>query len=136
MLNKIEELRQTRKEKQRIEEKEKALSSPILTNLSFMPQILEIYEQISAAHGHPGVMESVYERKKFLFIVLFLYSPGALLGGRMPRGLRSKLAYTLKCHGTVVSDNCAGLLFMYEWYKDFREETDSIYREIRLFFTF
>jgi hypothetical protein len=76
-------------------------------------------------------MENVYERKKFFFIVLFLYAPGVLIGDKMPSGLRNKLAHVLKLHSrSNVSGNCTGLLFLYERYKDFRDETDEIYRVI------
>jgi hypothetical protein len=131
MFQKIEELKQIRNEKKGIKEKEKALSSSFLTDLSFIPQLHRWYEEISFKYGHPNIIESTYERKKFLFIVLFLYSPNTFIGEKMKSGLRHRLKDVLKLRsGSVVSHDCDGILFLYERYKDFRNETDEAYRKI------
>jgi hypothetical protein len=131
MFQKIEELKQVRKEKAQIEQIEKDLLTPFLADLSLIPQLYEWYKDISAAHNHPNTMENVYERKKFFFIILFLYSPGTLFGDKMPFGLRDKLVKILKLHsGSSVSNCCDGIMFLYERYRDFREGTNEVYREI------
>jgi hypothetical protein len=49
----------------------------------------------------------------------------------MPSGLRNKLAKVLGLRSvSSVSHDCSGILFLYDSYRDFREETDDVFREI------
>ena len=74
---------------------------------------------------------NVTQRKKFIFIILFLYSPSALAGGKMKNGLRNKLAEVLGVSAqTAISDNRNNLVFSYQLYKYFRQDVDWIYGEI------
>jgi hypothetical protein len=131
MYHKIEELKQVRREKEKLREMEINLLKPCLTDLSLIPQLHRWFEEIAQSANRPDTTENVYERKKFFFIVLFLYSPSTLMGDKMPSGLRNILGTELKLHsGSVVSNDCAGILFLYERYSDFREEADEAYREI------
>jgi hypothetical protein len=131
MFQKIEELKQVRKEKWEMEEKAKRLLTPILKDISLIPKLYRWYEEIVVGKNHSSVMENAYNRKKFFFIILFLYSPGTLLGDKMPSGLRNKLAKCVKLRSvSSVSNCCTGILFLYERYSDFREETNEVYREI------
>ena len=74
---------------------------------------------------------NVTQRKKFIFIILFLYSPSTLAGGKMKNGLRNKLAEVLGVSAqTAISDNRNNLVFSYQLYKYFRQDVDWIYGEI------
>jgi hypothetical protein len=131
MFQKLEEISQVRKERADIEEKERALLKPTLTDLSLISVIHGWVCVIASENRHTGTSESVYERKKFLFIVLLLYAPGVLVGDKMPSGLRGKLAEVLRIRSkSVISDNCADVPFLYNRYKDFREETEEVFRGI------
>ena len=67
----------------------------------------------------------------FLFIILFLYSPSVLAGGKMPDGLRDALCRTLGMNtASTISKNCADVVFLYQNYADMRRDVDGIYENI------
>ena len=73
----------------------------------------------------------VGKRKKFIFIILFLYAPSVLAGGRMPRGLRDKIAESVNISDkTFISHNIETVVVLYNNYKGFRKDIEYIYSEI------
>lgn len=76
-------------------------------------------------------IESVTQRKKFLFIILFLFAPSVLAGGRLPNGVRAELSKVFpEISPCVISNNIADVSFIYQNYKDFRQDIDYLYTEI------
>ena len=66
-----------------------------------------------------------------VFIILYLYSPMTLAGGKMKAGLREKLGNVLGIkEKTVVSNNINGIVFSYQLYKYFRQDIERIFSEI------
>lgn len=127
----IVELKAIREQKSRLTERENELSSPELKDLSLIPKIYEWFKEILAERDCPPNPESVTQRKKFLFIVLFLFTPSTLAGGRLPNGVRAALADVLpKVSPCVISNNIADILFIYQNYKDFRSDIGHLYSEI------
>lgn len=107
------------------------LGEPMLDDLSLLPKIYDAYLSVFKRRGCPKKAAQVYNRKKFLLIVLYLYSPKTLAGDRMRVGLRDKLSELFGLTtGTPISDNCANILFDYEKYRDFRRDVDVIFNEI------
>ena len=88
----IVELKSIREQKSRLSEREQELSSPILTDFSLIPEIYEWFREILSGADCPPNPESVTQRKKFLFIVLFLFAPSVLAGGRLPNGIRAEIS--------------------------------------------
>lgn len=80
--------------------------------------IVEIYD--SFPEGRTG--SAFLKRKEFLFVILLLYSPAALAGGRMRRGLREVIAATVGCSCSNVSHDYQNVWFYYISYKKFRED--------------
>jgi hypothetical protein len=78
----IVELKSIREQKSRLSEREQELSSPILTDFSLIPEIYDWFKDLLAGMDCPPNPESVTQRKKFLFIVLFLFAPSVLAGCR------------------------------------------------------
>ena len=74
----IVELKSIREQKSRLSEREQELSSPILTDFSLIPEIYDWFKDLLAGMDCPPNPESVTQRKKFLFIVLFLFAPSVL----------------------------------------------------------
>ena len=72
----IVELKSIREQKSRLSERENELSSPILTDFSLIPELYSWFKELLAGMACPPNPESVTQRKKFLFIVLFLFAPG------------------------------------------------------------
>ena len=127
----IVELRSIREQKSRLSEREQELASPILTDLSLIPEIFDWFKELLAGMDCPPNPESVTQRKKFLFIVLFLFAPSVLAGGRLPNGIRAEIAGVFPdVSPCVISNNIADVSFIYQQYKDFRQDIEYLYSQI------
>ena len=127
----IVELKSIREQKSRLSERETELSSPILTDLKLIPEIYTWFKEIlSTANIHIN-SDNVSQRKKFLFIVLFLFAPSVLAGGRLPNGIRAEIAHVFPdVSPCVISNNIADVSFIYQQYKDFRQDIEYLYNQI------
>lgn len=96
------------------------VASPLMTDFG---RIAELYRHFTRFTG--GVDIDVWWRKVFLFVVLYLYSPQALCGGKMPSGLRKAISGAMGINGNVISYNCSDLLFMFKVYSSFRGDVDT-----------
>nr|DAQ01555.1 MAG TPA: hypothetical protein [Caudoviricetes sp.] len=127
----IVELRSIREQKSRLSEREQELASPILTDLSLIPEIYDWFKELLAGMDCPPNPESVTQRKKFLFIVLFLFAPSVLAGGRLPNGIRAEISGVFPdVSPCVISNNIADVSFIYQQYKDFRQDIEFIYNQV------
>ena len=127
----IVELKTIRERKKELTERENELMSPELTDLSLIPKLYGWFKEILGNRTCPPNMDCVTQRKKFLFIVLFLYAPSVLAGGRLPNGIRTKLSEVfVEISPSLISQNIADLAFMFQRYKDFRKDIESLYSEI------
>ena len=127
----IVELKSIREQKSRLSERETELSSPILTDLKLIPEIYAWFKEIiSTANIHIN-SDNVSQRKKFLFIVLFLFAPSVLAGGRLPNGIRAEISGVFPdVSPCVISNNIADVSFIYQQYKDFRQDIEYLYNQI------
>lgn len=127
----IMELKSIREQKSRLSERENELASPILPDTSMIPNVYSMFCKILSERDCPPIADNVYQRKKFLFIALFLFAPSVLAGGRLPNGIRSELAEVLsEVSPCVISSNIADILFIYQNYKEFRSDIEEVYEEI------
>ena len=81
----ISELKYIREQKSRLSEREQELTKPILLDLSIIPTIFKWYCEIVGNCGLPERRAGSSFRQKFIFIILFLYSPSALAGGKIAK---------------------------------------------------
>lgn len=124
----IVELKAIREQKSRLSEREQELSEPMLTDFALIPEIYSWFKEILSQSDCPPNFESVTQRKKFLFIVLFLFAPSVLAGGRLPNGIRAEIAGVFPdVSPCVISNNIADVSFIYQQYKDFRQDIEFIY---------
>ena len=131
MFSKIAEIKSIREQKSRLSEREKELTEPTLTDLDMIGQLWEWFREIISDRDCPGRVESAYQRKKFIFIVLFLFAPSVLAGGRMPNGLRDKIAEAIDLKDiTFISHNIETIVFLRQKDKYFRRDIEYIYTEI------
>lgn len=127
----IMELKSIREQKSRLSEREQELSLPILTDLSLIPEIYDWFKEVLSGMDYPSNPESVTQRKKFLFIVLFLFAPSVLAGGRLPNGIRTEISGVCPdVSPCVISNNIADVSFIYQQYKDFRQDIEYLYNQI------
>lgn len=126
----ITEIKNIREQKSRLSEREAELVSPILTNLEFIPYIYELFKNIVRTMNIPP-REKIIQRKEFLFIILFLFVPSVLAGGRIPNGVRKSLEHVFpKVKPCTISNNIADVFFLYQQYKYFRSDINIIYKEM------
>ena len=127
----IVELKAIREQKSRLSEREQELSAPMLTDFALIPEIYSWFKEILSQSDRPPNFESVTQRKKFLFIVLFLFVPSVLAGGRIPNGIRAEIAGVFPdVSPCVISNNIADVSFIYRQYKDFRQDIEFIYNQV------
>jgi hypothetical protein len=127
----VSELKAIREQKSRLSERENELSAPVLSDLELIPVIYEWFKEVLSEMAFPPQVECITQRKKFLFIVLFLFSPSVLAGGRMPNGVRKSLEEVFpNVKPCTISNNLADVVFLYQQYKDFRQDIEYIYAEI------
>lgn len=126
----IAEIKNIREQKSRLSEREAELVSPILTNLESIPYIYELFKNIVRTMNIPP-REKIIQRKEFLFIILFLFVPSVLAGGRIPNGIRKSLEHVFpKVKPCTISNNIADVFFLYQQYKYFRSDINIIYKEM------
>ena len=127
----IVELKSIREQKSRLSEREQELSSPVLTDFNLIPEVYSWFKEILSDTGCSPNIESVTQRKKFLFIVLFLFAPSVLAGGRLPNGIRAEIAGVFPdVSPCVISNNITDVSFIYQQYKDFRQDIEYLYNRI------
>lgn len=96
-------------------------TSPRLKDLSLIPKIYEIFEQMK------GKEIKVNDRKEFIFVIIYLYFPNKFFGGKMPQGLRRAIAKTTRATcASVISATCTELMVLYTAYSDFRLGVDNL----------
>ena len=124
--NKIIRLKKIRIEKSELSEEENALTTPILKDKSLIHEIYKIFVELLNERGCPPNIDSVTQRKKFIFIILYLSS-----GGKMTAGLREEMSRVLGVQSkSTISDNCADVVFLYQNYGDFSGDIEYLYTEI------
>ena len=124
-------LKKIRIEKSELSEEENILTAPLLSNKSLIGDIYEIFVEVLNERGYPPNTDSVTQRKKFIFIILYLFSPSSLAGGKMTAGLREEMSRVLGIQSkSTISDNCADVVFLYQNYGDFSGDIEYLYTEI------
>ena len=127
----ISELKFIREQKSRLSEREQELIKPILSDLYIIPVIYKWYCEVVGNCGLPERRAGASFRQKFIFIILFLYSPSTLAGGKIAKGIRDILAGILGFKApTGISNLCVDVMFYYNNYKDYRADIDYLYTEI------
>lgn len=130
-LGKVAALRKVQEKVCELSDVMKELGEPTLEDLTLLPEIYEAYKRVYQRRGCPTEAMVVRNRKKFLMVVLYLYSPKALAGDRMRMGLRKKVSELFGLTtSTPISDNCTGLIVQYHAYADFRRDVDLIFQEV------
>lgn len=129
--DKIIRLKKIRIEKSELSEEENCISTPILSDKSLIHEIYKIFSAVLSERDCPPRIDSVNQRKKFIFIVLYLFSPSKLAGGKIIHGIREEMQKVLNIHSnSTISDNCDDVVFLYQNYDDFCRDIEYPYTEI------
>lgn len=95
-------------------------TSPRLKDLTLIPKIYNVFK------GIKGDDITVNDRKEFIFVVIYLYSPNKFFGGKMPQGMRKAISKTMQIDSTCISRTCTELMVLYTTYSDFRQGVDKL----------
>lgn len=107
------------------------LGEPVLDDLELLPMIYQVYLDFFRNRGQEAQATKVYNRQKLILIVLYLYSPRSLAGGKMRIGLRDKISELFGITAkTTVSDNSNTAVCHYKHYRDFRKDVDALFTAI------
>ena len=128
--NKIIRLKKIRIEKSELSEEENTLASPILRDKSLIRDIYKIFVELLNSRSLPPCIDSVTQRKKFIFIILYLFSPSSLAGGKMTAGLREEMSRVLGVQSKRVQFPTTDVVFLYQNYGDFSGDIEYLYTEI------
>ena len=100
-------------------------TSPKLKDLNLIPKIYKVFEELK------GNEIKVNDRKEFIFVVIYLYSPNKFFGGKMPQGLRRAITKVTKVTcASVISATCTELMVLYTTYSDFRQGVDELIQKV------
>lgn len=128
--SRIERLERVRAEKSALSCEEAGLAKPILHDMELIPEIYGIFREILEESDFPPDIRSVTQRKKFVFIILYLYCPTALTGGRIRTGMGNALAEALGVSVYAVSKYYDDLVFLFRHYRDFSLSVSALYSEL------
>ena len=127
-MNRILELKGIRAEINRLKSQEKKLVQPILSNLGLVRNLYDVYKNaIKRQNGDPYDTDN---RKKFLYAIIYCFSPATLVGDVMRHHLRETITAVIGCTHTGVSRDYKTAQFFYDTYQEFRESTDLIIAEM------
>lgn len=127
----ISELKTIREKKRRLSEQEAELSVPRICDISLIPMLYDWFNEIQDNRNCPARKGCARLKKQFIFIILFLYSPSTLAGGKIGNGIREAISDVLEFKSpTGVSNLCADVTFLHDNYKDFQSDIEYIYTEI------
>ena len=125
-MNRVERLRQIHTEMDKLREKEKLLSQPIVENMGMIQNLYDVFRLALKKQNVKADPDGTAERKKFLYAILYIFSPATLVGEVMRHKLRENISAVLACTPTGVSRDYKTGLFFYATYTDFRESVDLI----------
>ena len=128
-LKNIQELSEIRK---RVQFLESQILKPELTEVSHIPTLFEFYNKITSDVNDYPDKESAEYKQIFLYSILMLYCPRALMGEHLSRGIREHLANLFDRSPSHVSNLISGITFYYERYTKFRHNCDHILSQMNI----
>lgn len=126
----IMRLRTIKMEKSRLSEEEQKLSNPMMKDMSDIPTILTYCREAYKDIHRTSVPRRPRERRIYIFILLFLFSPQTLAGGKMGSGIRESIAKAMEIESSNVSHYHSDIWFYYNVYEDFRQDVNTIFEKV------
>lgn len=126
-IGRLEELNGVQERLNDLRAMEDMLSRPALTDVGTMREAYRAFRESASGDGGNRYMV----RKQFIFIAVWLYSPGSLAGAKLRPGVRRELASVLGLRSPrIVSNELSDLMFYYCTYPDFRSAVDRRLRDV------
>ena len=125
-MNRVELLREIHAQMDLLREREKKLSQPIIENMGMIRNLYDVFRLSLMKQNPKADPENTGNRKKFLYAILYIFSPATLVGEVMRHRLRENVSAVIGCTPTGVSRDYKTSLFFYATYQDFRESVDLV----------
>lgn len=109
---------------------EACLTSPKLKDLGQMGNLYQLFSDVLQKGSEETDPKGHMERRKFLLIAAFFFSPGALAGGKMKQGVRDAMAEVTSISPQLVCRQFRQALFYYDTYGEFRRSVDTILEQV------
>ena len=110
---------------------QKSISKALDPIVKDVETLEEVYRHYLAYLEEKKERMDVNHRKRFLFIAVYLFCPGVLIGGKMPQGFRARLQEVIHVNSSsTISNEVVNLLFLYGCYQDFREGVNEAFEYI------
>ena len=129
-MNRVDRLRDIHREMDRLRDEERKLSVPIVMNMGMIGNLYDVFSLSMKRIDPSSKPDDTNSRKKFLYAILYLFSPATLAGGVMRHKLRKYVSGVIGCTPTGVSRDYKTGLFFYATYARFREEVDEVIRDM------
>ncbi len=131
VFSQINDILSIKQEMKVLQGKYNTLSLPLLNNTTHLPQILEWYNDVSPDYGKSNRDAKTMYAQCFIFVVVMLYTPCTLAGGKLPFGIRTQLSNILQYKSpTSISNIVPNLIFLYRNYRCLRERVDTAFEYI------
>ena len=129
-MNRVDELRRIRAQIDSLRDEDKRLSVPIEMNMGIIRNLYDVFAMSLKRLEPTASPTDTNSRKKFLYAVLYIFSPATLVGDVMRHKLRECVSVVLGCTPTGVSRDYKTSLFFYATYKSFRDQVDVIIHDM------
>lgn len=126
----ITRLGQIKEERKRLEQEEKLYSTPFIADTERVKAVYDYCAEAYVQLAPQSQLDTPFVRRRILFVILFLFSPKTLAGGKMTHGLRAKIAAAMNMEPSNVSHYHTNILFYYKVYKDFRDDVNNIFKDV------
>ena len=129
-MNRIDRLRDIHAEIENLKDEDKRLSTPIIMNMGIIRNLYDVFCMALKRQDPHANPKDANSRKKFLYAILYIFSPATLVGDVMRHKLREFLSRVIGNTPTGVSRDYKTGVFFYVTYSDFRKDVDSIISEM------
>lgn len=123
----IKKMQSIRIAKKELIKKEKELSTPILSDISLIGKVYDIFRSIVKSEQ----ANRVEQRREFIFVSVCLFSPRTLAGDKIKPCMREEIGKVLEMRSkSRISSNLAEILLMYKVSEKFSEKMDRLVSEV------
>jgi len=127
----ISRIKEIRKQIKRLKDEEKKLLAPTMTDMRKVGEIVGIIKGNAKSISSYGQSNATTQKQAQIFIILYLYSPGTLIGDTMPAGLRNAIAKEVGASPPRISNIARDVRFLLTTYSDFREYVEYLWCEVQ-----
>lgn len=123
----VTRIREARERMMLLEKEEKELSEQLFITQCDINEIYRLFLE----EKNIKKLDTVEQKKMFIFICVSLYCPTFIIGDRVKHGTVNRIAKLTGMHSSRISHNIDNVRFLYHHYKDFRKDADYLYNSIK-----